>query len=191
MKYKYNPFETAQTINKVLMAYFINILENKGVILIDHKPIDNFTHPVRELFDGKIVIENFDIEFLNKRSIEEFFTDSVKEKIDVCAKNLSEILKKYPYYDLLFVNLPDQPPSPFISSIYTDEETRFCGRIILGKNFGEEHLTGIFYFSVMIVDRMREIDPFHPYEKIFKNVENMTDEEREKYDRKESECESI
>ena len=107
----YTDVQTASILNRIMMAYFLNEID-KDIDLINSFPtfpglksmfantyVDpnqdmHFVH-MKEWIHHQIVIENFDLDFLKKHSIEDFINKDLAKKITETAKIFSQQIKKY------------------------------------------------------------------------------------------------
>src|SRR5579871_3872336 len=102
-KLQWHPLQTVATLNKVMMAYFLNEADNFGVNFNASKPtfppiknlvgtdfsgflIDDLPY-CKEQYHCIIKIEDFDIDFLNKNSIEDWMTKDRREELKGYARS--------------------------------------------------------------------------------------------------------
>lgn len=175
-------------LNKVFMAYFMNEASNYGVDFFNTRPTEFLTKRLiggsyvksDRIFGEKSISEyreffdRVDIVGLNTMSIEDFFDESMRAKLTSLAKRFSDECSKYPNSDYIFSELPDY--IPFQTSVTTDCETNFTARLICGRDFCSNETKIVFDFTCVIIDRYRDCNG------LLKKFEDMTPEEREKYD---------
>lgn len=184
------------TLNRVFAAFFMNECAIKeGINFEDSKPQapqiaclneeghyfveGDSIHGLKHFFEGKVEIENIDIEKLISKGIYEFFDDDIKDKIIDLAIYFSNQVKSHKYCDFVFSSLPDYPP--YIFDCILDPETNFRSRLIIGKNLANTVYSGIWNFSCLLVAKLREVQKHPTYGRSFSDVDFMTDEDRKKY----------
>lgn len=183
------------TLNHVFMAYFIYSAEKLGVDFYNTRPTESITksmvghyfvpdvgYPHMHHFEMfRICIQDVSLEKFKSSGIEEFFDDDMKNKVEMMAREFSEIAKKYPDSDYIFSRLPDA--MPFITSFDKCEDTNFSARMIYGPNFSDFRTSVLFEFYCLFVQRWRKAENSTLYGEKIQTVESMTPEEREKYDK--------
>lgn len=187
------------TLNRVFAAFFMNecIIKN-DINWNEYIPITpqiacmndegryygetDSPYGLKHFFHGRVVIENIDIEHFRSVGIHDFFDDELRSKFVDVARYFSNAVKAHQYCDFVFSSLPDS--EPFIYDCIFDPSTNFRSRLVIGANFGSNNFSAIWEFNALLMDRFREVDSHPIYGKSFKPVDQMTDEEREKFNRK-------
>lgn len=188
-------FQNAAILNHIFVAYFQNEADKFGVNFEDSKPTlqeisransgQYYFTPgteqfgLKEFYHGKIVIEYFDTTIFNKE-IDEWI-NCAKDKIIDLAKDFAQAVSDKKYCDFVFSALPDG--NPYIYVVSNDPDTNFRSRLILGHNFGENNISLVWEFYCLLMIRYREVENHPIYGQTYKNVDEMTDEEREKFNK--------
>ena len=190
------------TLNRVFAAFFMNECYVKdGVDFEDSKPqMDNLkfmnsvchyfhadSQPVglKKFFHGKVVIPSIDMDKFRSVGIYDFFDDEMKQKVSDVAKEFADTAHQQRHCDFIFSALPDV--SPMIYDCIQDPESNFRSRLVIGADFGNGGYTGIWEFYCLMMTKFREVE-LHPiYGKSYKDVDLMTNEELDKYNKPSSE----
>ena len=163
MNYQYSPIEKTQIINNVFMAYFLNILDNEGINLVDYWPVfppiinwdiyDEHFEFIKGKHIGWLLVKNRSINELDNKSIEDFMDDYIKDKLAAEAVKFAQVIKAYPGSDIVFALLPESPP--YICGINKDEDTRFAARTTFGTSLKDNKEFIIFDFHAYFVHKYK------------------------------------
>jgi hypothetical protein len=187
------------TLNRVFAAFFMNQCAIKdGIDFEDSKPKmkqiaclnedgQYFTekdspYGLKHFFHGRVEISSLDFDKFRVAGIYEFFDDELKEKITDSARYFSQAVKSHNHCDFVFSSLPDA--SPFLYDCILDPDTNFRSRLIIGRDVAENKYKGVWEFNCLLVSKFREVEPHPVYGIHHKDVDFMTDEEREKFNKK-------
>jgi hypothetical protein len=186
------------TLNRVFAAFFINECEKNKIDFIESKPqrediaqlnngqwfLSEKDSPpgLKTFFDGKVLLENVDMNKFKTTGIYDFFDDEMKSKLIDCSNHFANEIEKAKYCDLIFSALPDYPP--FIYDCIMDPETNFKSRLVIGHDITTNNYNMVWDFYCILVSKFREVDPHPIYGKHFRNVDGLTDEERKKFNKK-------
>jgi|ERR1700761_1096178 len=197
-----NKLQNIQTLNNIFMSYFLNKCEEFGVDFYNSRPTEEITnqfigncfveedfknYPFKRYFHpGKMVIEDIDTNYFNNKRVNDFLNEEMRIGIAGISKQFSDICKLYPYSDYIFSALPDYPP--LISFCDNDPMTNFNGRAIYGQTIDGKYKL-IFEFHCLIINRFRKIDIDNNNIPIVVDVLQMTDEEKEIFDKQPEERE--
>lgn len=187
------------TLNRVFAAFFMNECWIKdGINFEDSKPTmsqiaslneeghyfveGDSTHGLKHFFHGRVEIPVIDLEKFRSVGIYDFFDDEMKNKLTDVAKYFSKAVKSHQYCDFVFSSLPDA--NPFIYDCILDPESNFRSRLIIGHDLAANNYSAIWEFSSLLMEKFREVEAHAIYGKSYKAVTHMTDEEREKFNKK-------
>jgi hypothetical protein len=190
--------QECDTLNRVFAAFFMNQCYIKdGINFIDSKPQmpniaslndsgrffvegDNVAG-LKEFFHGKVVIEKIDLEKFREVGISDFFEGEIQGQIMGVASHFAAVVKQNQYCDFVFSDLPDA--SPFIFDCILDPKTNFKSRLIIAHDMMTGNHNAIWEFNCLLVSKFREVEEHPIYGKSYKDVDYMTDEEREKFNK--------
>ena len=191
-----NQLQITGTINRVFAAYFINQCYFKDDIkLVEYKPeaplitimnaentyytqTDN-PHYLKHFFHGRLAFQEFYPEKFAELGIVGFFDQPMKDGIDNIVTDFTGQLKANQYCDLVFSSLPEAVP--FLYDCIFDPDTNFRSRLIVGTDFATGKSQAIWEFYALMMHKLREVEPHVIYGKTYKPVDDMTDEEKQKY----------
>lgn len=187
--------QSIMILNRAFMAYFLNEAEKLGVDFYNTRPTEDITkrmighsfvydveYPHMKGFEMfKIPMFDIAIEDLSVSGLEKFFSDDLKSKLNIIAKEFAETAKNYPDSDYIFSNLPDAVP--LYNSFDRCGETNFSSRMIYGHNLANNQKSILFEFYCLFVDRWRRVEDDPIYGIKCQRVDSMTPEDRIKYDK--------
>lgn len=201
-KIKNNEIQSCDIMNRVFAAKFLNDLYVKdGIDLHEYKPVaphiaifnregyyfteKDQVNGLKCFFYGVARFDDFDLEELNNSDIPEFFNAGMQEKIEAVSHDFANALRSQKHCDLVFSSLPDA--NPYNYSCLQDPETNFRSRLICSTDFASGKKQAVWEFYALIMQKLREVERHVIYGTTYKSVDEMTDEEKNKFYNKESE----
>lgn len=192
------PLQECCTLNRVFAAFFMNKCTIQyGINFEDSKPQmpqicylnegqqyfveGDHVQGLKHFFHGKMVIENIDLDKFRSVGVSDFFDNDMQDKLTDISRFFSNAVSAHKYCDFVFSSLPDV--NPYIYDCILDPESNFRSRLVIGRNLAENTSTGIWEFYCLLVSKFREVEEHPIYGKSYKDVDFMTDEEREKYNK--------
>lgn len=195
-----NTYQVCGMLNRVFAAYFMNVCStNEGINFEDSKPTMSniachneqtiyFTekdspHGLKHFFHGRMVIEDFDLDkFMSMKVYEYIDNNGIREKLADVARYFANAVNSHKYCDFVFSSLPDA--APHIYDCLLDPDTNFRSRLIIGRDLVTNNFGAIWEFYCLLMTKFREVDKHEIYEASYKAVDYMTDEEKEKFNKK-------
>lgn len=192
------PFQECGTLNRVFAAYFINkCYVAHGIIFGDYKPVTpqimhlnegekyfiegDYIQGLKHFFHGRVEITDFDLDRFRSIGIADFMDDEITDPLNDVARYFSNEVNSYKYCDFVFSSLHDM--SPYIYDCILDPESNFRSRLTIAHDMASSRFIAIWEFYCLLVSKFREVEPHPIYGKSYKDVDHMTDEEREKYNK--------
>lgn len=195
-----NKHQVCGTLNRIFAAFFMNeCIIKEGIDFEDSKPIypnicflnteghyfteDDLPYGAKHFFHGRMLIEDFDFKKFMSMKIEDYIDNNrIKDKLTDIAQYFSQAIKTYQYCDFVFSSLPTAPP--YLYDCILDPETNFRSRLVIGKNLDKDQPSAIWEFYCLLMNKIRKTDVYSVYGEAYKNVDHMTDEEPEKFNKK-------
>lgn len=191
-------YEACSMYNNVFAAFFLNECDVKeGINFEDSKPqmtqiswlneersyFNDYDTPygLKHFFQGRVEFDNVDIEKLKVSRIEDFFDKTMQSKITDVARYFANAVNAHKYCDFVFSSMPDA--TPFIYDCMLDPETNFRARLIIGHDLATNTYNAVWEFYCLLMSKFRQVDDHPTYGLSFKDVDYMTDEEREKFNK--------
>jgi hypothetical protein len=182
-------------MNRICIAYFLNILENEGIDLNRFKPIFSETarfkdatflcpgdrnENIKEVIDFRCSFEG-SMETLKNTHADNYLSDEAKKELEKLAKDFAKIINEHEYIDIVFPLLPHD--IVMTTDVCRECDSDFGARLIYGASFGMNCSMFVFDFYAVICERYREIDPHPVYGQVWQQVSRMTPEMREKFNK--------